>query len=87
MLVNLHFWLDKKVHVVRIQVGALVSSADAETHSLLGPLPIDPLGPEREGLLSTTLTHHHTAALLGQPRLQEGLRPLTRLAQGAASED
>ena len=45
--VNLHLWLGEQVQVVRIQVGALVSRADAETHSPLGQLPTDPLGPER----------------------------------------
>lgn len=50
---NLHLWLDEEVHVIGIQVGAFISSADAETHSLLGQLPTDPLGAEREVLLST----------------------------------
>lgn len=44
---NLHFCLGEQVQVVGIQVGALVSRADAETDSPLGQLPADPLGPER----------------------------------------
>lgn len=50
---NLHQRLDEEVHVIGVQVGAFISSADAETHSLFGQFPTDPLGAEREVLLST----------------------------------
>lgn len=79
--VNLHFWLGEQVQVVGIQVGALVSRADAETHSPLAQLPTDPLGAERERVYSALLNSSPQSSFARQHRPQEGLAPLTKLRE------
>lgn len=71
---DLHLGLGEDVQVVGVQVGALVSSADAEAHAPLGQLPADPfLGVQREGFeLGATKTRHQEELLWGQHRVQEG---------------
>lgn len=52
---DLHLGLGEDVQVVGVQVGALVSSADAEAHAPLGQLPADPFLGCRERDLNSVL--------------------------------
>lgn len=51
VVTNLDWLLYEEVEVVGVQVGAFISSADAETDSLFGQFPTNPLGTKR-GLYS-----------------------------------